>query len=138
MPTDMAVYMAERRSKRRNDLIKLFGGKCKTCGSTEELEFNHLDRTAKLFNLSGSALDKSWQTILEEAAKCELVCNRCHLAYTREQYAAGEIVPHNKNTAPYVHGTMRCYQETGCKCSPCKAAKKLYRAKGCDYRTVVS
>lgn len=137
MTIDMARYMAERRSSRRGILIEHFGGECQKCGSGSDLEFNHLDRTTKLFNLSGCHLDKSWKRILEEAAKCELVCNSCHLAYTRAQHAAGEIVPHNKNTDPYVHGTMRCYQETGCKCPPCKAAKKLYRAKGCTYRTVV-
>lgn len=129
----MAVYMAERRASRREILIEHFGGKCQKCGRADNLEFNHLDRATKKFVLSGCHLDKAWKTILEEAAKCELVCQECHLAYTREQYASGEIPAHNKNHDPYVHGTARCYQENACREPLCQLAKREYRAKRLGY-----
>lgn len=133
----MSVYMADRRAKRRADLIALKGSKCQKCESTESLEFNHLDRTLKKFSLSGCHLDKAWKSILAEAEKCELVCKGCHLDYTRSQYASGEIQAHNKNLRPFVHGTMRSYQEAGCKCDPCRTAKKRYRNKELGYSEVV-
>lgn len=129
----MASYMAERRAKRRNALIALFGGMCQKCPSTENLEFNHLDRTKKKFVLSGCHLDKAWSVILAEADKCELVCRECHNAYTRGQYATGELYPPNKNLSPFLHGTARTYSETNCRCIPCKAAKREYRAKRLTY-----
>ena len=129
----MKEYMAKRRIKRRQDLIDLSGGVCERCGSPYDLEFNHKDRTVKLFVLSGAGLDKSWNRILEEHSKCELLCRDCHLAYTAKQYADGEIKAWNKIDEPYVHGTMRCYQETKCKCDKCRLEKRLYRNKQISY-----
>lgn len=134
----MAEYMAARREKRRNSLIDLAGGKCNQCGTIEELEFNHLDRSTKLFNLSGAGLDKPWAKILEEAAKCELVCSTCHRKYTNEQFASGEIRPWNDKTdLPYEHGTVRMYQERKCKCKLCVTAKRMYRNKEIQYDQVI-
>ena len=129
----MAVYMAERRASRRAILIEQFGSKCQKCGSTDNLEFNHLDRSTKKFVLSGCHLDKSWKAILEEAAKCELLCRGCHNEYTRQQFARGELVPSNKNTSEYLHGTARTYTEINCRCPRCRRAKVAYRAKETHY-----
>lgn len=129
----MAEYMAERRKNRRSALLSLHGDKCKECGSTESLEFNHRDRESKLFILSGCHLDKSWQKILAESEKCDLLCASCHKDYTAQQWAKGELTVHNKNEAPYAHGTPRMYQEQKCRCDDCKKAKRRYRAKELDY-----
>lgn len=133
----MKNYMAARRVERRRQLIEMSGGSCVKCNSKEDLEFNHLDREQKLFNLSGCHLDKAWSKILDEWKKCELVCKVHHLEYTRKQYENLEIRPWNDNTGlPYVHGTVRCYQETKCKCDPCREAKRLYRSKYIGYDEV--
>ena len=128
--TDMAKYMRERRAKRRLALLEYLGGQCKVCGTTENLEFNHRVRTEKSFTLSGRGLDTSWERLIEEADKCDVLCSEHHLEYTRTQYAKGEIVPWNKGThIPYVCGTARSYHATGCRCTDCRYAKKLYRNK---------
>lgn len=134
----MKDYMASRRALRRQKLIDLAGAKCRVCESTDNLEFNHLDRTTKSFVLSGHNLDTAWDKILEEFGKCELVCSEHHKEYTRGQYSNLELRPWNDKTAlPYVHGTVRCYQETKCKCIHCKLAKRLYRNKQVGYDEVV-
>lgn len=130
--------MKARRLERRQELLILSGNRCKICNSTDSLEFNHIDRSTKLITLSGKGLDGSWETILKELDKCELLCNNCHLEKTREQYKNKEIRPWNSNRhLPYIHGTVRTYSEIACRCDDCKYAKKLYREKLVDYSTVV-
>ena len=125
MKTDMRVYMAERRKRRRQDLIALKGGKCQVCGSDERLEFDHRDRTTKLFNLSGCYLDRAWDTILTELAKCDLLCFTCHRIKTVTYGETGGGL--NKDLSPLTHGTMRMYDLGSCRCDPCRGAKRDYR-----------
>jgi hypothetical protein len=131
---DKSAYMQARRLERRQALIALSGGRCSVigCGSTHDLEFDHIDPTTKLFVLSGCNLDKSWDIILREHAKCVLYCHECHLHKTREFDEMGGI-PVNKNNEPYHHGTARMYSETGCRCDHCKQAKRMYRDKQISY-----
>jgi len=141
---DMAKYMRKRRSNRRSSLLELRGSRCEKCGSEDGLEFNHLDRTKKSFNLSGCDLDKSWDRILEELNKCELLCEVCHNKYTADQYSSGEIESNFKGldrisgeTVILEHGMTKMYNE-GCRCSECRYAKSLYRQKLIGYTDKVN
>ncbi len=60
-------------------LIEFFAANpCTDCGETDPtvLEFDHL--RDKSFNLSGGIRDRNWQSVLDEMAKCEVVCANCH------------------------------------------------------------
>lgn len=133
----MAAYMRNRRALRRSVLLELAGGKCVVCETRENLEFNHIDPTSKSFNLSGAALDKSWARLKEELEKCNVMCTQHHHLNTVEQWDSGILRPWNDKTGePYVHGTVRMYQEVKCRCFDCKQAKRLYRAKLVGYDEV--
>jgi len=124
----MKQYMANRRVERRVKLIEMSGGCCRVCGSTEGLEFNHIDRSNKNFVLSGKGLDKAWTKILEEHAKCELLCSQHHKDYTQKQWANGELTAWNKGLhGDYQHGSPRTYHDLKCRCEKCKLAKRMYR-----------
>ena len=86
MPTNeyMREYMKARRDRRRTELLELLGGECSRCSSKDGLHFDHIDRSTRSFGLSGAGLDRAWSAILEEAAKCQLLCETCHQAKTRE------------------------------------------------------
>lgn len=138
-PTDMKVYMANRRLKRRQMVFDHLGNRCNRCDSDNELEVNHIDRTKKNFGLSGAGLDKAWAKILEELENCELLCRSCHLDYTASQYKAGKILAWNKGiNGEFEHGTARMYQEKKCKCEPCKRAKRVYRTGTIGYNEKVT
>lgn len=47
----MRQYMKRYRDQRRADAIELLGGRCVDCGSTEDLEFDHIDRSEKRFTI---------------------------------------------------------------------------------------
>jgi hypothetical protein len=51
---------------------------CADCGELDPivLEFDHTGE--KKFNVSAGIRDRNWQTVLDEMAKCEVVCANCH------------------------------------------------------------
>ena len=68
----------EHQSKLRE--IKLENG-CAHCGTKEDvskLQFHHVDRSSKEFNIS-TAHSYSWKKIEEEMAKCIILCQECHI-----------------------------------------------------------
>lgn len=66
---------------------------CVGCGESDPvvLEFDHLED--KLFNVSKGLRDHSWKTVLDEMAKCDVVCANCHRRRTarRGRYARAVV-----------------------------------------------
>jgi len=73
----------ERANSRKLHLITLKGGKCEKCGYSKNsaaLCFHHLDPTQKEKRLDSRNLSNStWETILKEVEKCQLLCHNCHM-----------------------------------------------------------
>jgi len=67
----------------REILIEKLGGKCVECGCTETLEFDHIDPTTKSFNIS-AGYHKPKKVLEEELAKCQLLCNKCHVEKSKK------------------------------------------------------
>ncbi len=71
-----------RALRRKLLLIELFGNACQSCGynaNLAALHFHHIDSTLKNFKLGMRILsNRSWESILEESKKCELLCANCH------------------------------------------------------------
>jgi 5-methylcytosine-specific restriction endonuclease McrA len=124
MVIDMAQYMRDRRRKRKAALIDMCGGECMDCGSTERLEFDHVDPLTKVKEVSSAKmLDGPMARVLEEVAKCRLLCHDCHRLKTVRCGETGG--GHNKIINP-AHGTAAQYN-WGCRCDDCKLWKRNYR-----------
>lgn len=110
----MNNYMKERYARRREEAVAALGGKCVSCGTTENLEFDHIDPAGKDFAMARASAfsEKRWQA---ELAKCQLLCGDCHKA---------------KHATQHPCGTVHRYW-AGCKCGPCKGANSKYNA---DYK----
>jgi len=80
----MKKYMKKRWSNRRQEAIEYLGGKCVKCGSTEELEFDHLSKTSKEFTLADFG-SKNEEDFHKELKKCRLLCKPCHYERTAKQ-----------------------------------------------------
>jgi hypothetical protein len=68
-----------RRAKRK--LAEEAGGRCALCGYDSymgALQFHHLDRSTKSFQLSLRGITCSIEKLRAEAAKCVLLCANCH------------------------------------------------------------
>jgi 5-methylcytosine-specific restriction endonuclease McrA len=102
-------YNKAWRQARRGRLVKMLGGACVRCRATEDLEFDHIDPSTKVFAVC-AGLDKTWGVLVEEAAKCQLLCKSCHVAKGAE------------DRPELTHGTYYVYWYWRCRCDPCKAA----------------
>jgi len=68
-------------AKRRVRLMRLHGGQCAQCGEDRLwlLTFHHRDPDQKEYNLSSGGMRRlSWDKIIAEANKCDLLCPTCH------------------------------------------------------------
>lgn len=110
-----------RYRRKRQTFIMLLGGECVQCGATQRLEFDHINRSEKLFTIT-SCWDYPAQVMLAELAKCQLLCKPCHKAKTLVEL-----------TGPRAHGTWGQYTNGKCRCRVCKdffnAYKRSLRAK---------
>ena len=119
MPKTRAQYMRKyiqaHKQRRRAQLIEMLGGGCVRCGTTEDLEFDHIDPFTKRFNI-GADLTKSWAELAEEASRCQLLCRPCHVAKGAE------------DRPEVAHGLYR-YWYWRCRCSVCRAANAAKSAR---------
>lgn len=70
-------YLLPKYHARMAAMRELLGGECVMCGSVERLEIDHIDPSTKSFSLA-KGWGKPWAVILEELAKCQLLCYECH------------------------------------------------------------
>jgi len=107
--TKKAEYQRERVRSRRLEYATKLGGKCAKCGSTNQLEFDHIDPLTKI---SPKIWSWSIERIEAEILKCQLLCRSCH-----EQKSVEE-----RNYPERKHGTNLRYNKDKCRCAECKAA----------------
>lgn len=91
-----ALYQKEMRHDRKRKLIEAFGGACIRCGYNRclwALEFHHIEKGVKSFSLSLLGYTCSWDRLIEEASKCELLCSNCHREKEYEERYGGVAQP---------------------------------------------
>ena len=108
----MRDYLKARHARLRREMIRRLGGRCARCDGRTELQFDHIDRDTKEFDIS-RARSVSRKRLEAEITKCQLLCGRCHRLKSIE---CGDIL------APVTHGSASYYKHHGCRCDPCRAA----------------
>ncbi len=117
MPSNeyMRVYMKRRYDERRALMIERLGGKCVVCGSKENLEMDHKDRTQRAANFD-EIRGRSLAYFLQEVDKCQLLCEEHHIGKTLEERGQRRVT----------HGDLGMYQHHGCRCEACTTAMREY------------
>lgn len=105
-------YYRNRRRSGKEYALKKLGEKCVQCGSTERLEFDHVDLSTKSYNIS-HLYEKSKELLDAELLKCQLLCSKCHKAKTGRDYT---YLDHGKGMSG----------KKGCMCTLCKEARAAY------------
>ena len=98
-----------RRVERKQRLVEIRGGRCEDCGydvSVAALEFHHRDSNTKEFGLGN--FNGSWERLVAESAKCDLLCANCH---RRRHHYVGTVVARGKKA--------RAIELMGSRCSGC-------------------
>ena len=88
--------------------IEYLGGVCTKCGTTEHLEFDHIDSNSKAFTICKRLSNMSLRGMKEELDKCQLLCHEHHV---------------EKHSVAISHGTVSTYKKYKCRCTLCVAAK---------------
>src|SRR5215470_14817083 len=68
-------YQRQRRHERLALARERLGGRCIRCGATQKLQFDHIDRAAKVANIS-EITSWSLDRFRAEVDKCQLLCAR--------------------------------------------------------------
>ena len=116
MLSSSSVSSGQRPSRARTAAgLTGTAGKRARCGSTDRLEFDHIDPWTKSFSL-GSDWTRAWDDLVAEAAKMQLLCRPCHVDKTAED--RGEPA----------HGMHRYLNWRG-RCDVCRAANAAASAR---------
>ena len=113
MITDYTEYHRLYYYKRRAKMISYLGVACAHCGSTDQLEFDHIDPALKSFDISVN-MTLNNPEVRAELDKCQLLCPPCHRAKTAMENTGIE------------HGTRTGWMKSGCKCAQCYASKRAW------------
>lgn len=110
----MRSYSRRRYAERSQMAIELLGGVCAECGSMDDLQVDHVDPSTKLFDVKQLLYKRRLDApeVLDELAKCQLLCRLCHEAKTGSERS----VEHGGGLSG----------KKNCACSPCRARKAEY------------
>lgn len=102
----------ERRYAKRIELgLKTLGEKCVVCEATEKLEFDHIDPSTKLFDIT-TGWTRKLDLFMAELAKCQLLCAEHHLEKTKRDKG----VEHGGGV----------WGKRNCPCDPCRLKRNEY------------
>jgi len=114
-------YQLNRYHERMVAAIESLGGKCVKCGSTQDLQLDHINPETKKFVISQvwSANEEKFRA---ELSKCQPLCVTCHKAKTKIE-----------SSKPDNHGSYWQYKKYGCRCQACcdgfKKQNKIYKER---------
>lgn len=112
---NMREYHREYYYKRRQKLLDYLGARCAECGATEQLHFDHIDRTTKNFDIRDNLTLND--EVKAELDKCQLLCKEHHFSKT------------SKEQSGFTHGTMYGWMKKKCTCNSCIDAKQIWYAE---------
>ena len=121
---DSSYHLAKYYEYRRRDMEYVAKGgpvECAHCGSTERLEFDHVDPSLKSFDVCRRKSHKR-DDYLAELDKCQILCNACHRRKTASENSG------------FTHGTYYAFAKAKCDCAECQCAKRVYNDRRSEKR----
>ena len=109
----MRNYMRNRYHSRRQRLLKELGGKCVSCGSRKDLQFDHKNKKKKTMRMA-DVHSVSDARLKEELKNIQLLCRKCHHEKSHKAWDFSTPKPR--------HGTYWMYRKHGCRCNKCTKA----------------
>lgn len=117
-PERRKEYQLERYRERLKAFIEELGGECNHCGFKENLEFDHIDPSTKLFTITQKLVSAPLADLKEELEKCQLLCTDCHKEKTSKEAKLRE--PWNKGLRlGQQHGSYSVAYNPPCPCPLC-------------------
>lgn len=123
------AYKRKRYALRRELGLKILGNRCARCGSTENLEFDHIDAKQKSYDLMTELYCYTLSKFLTELKKCQVLCHDCHALKTSKEgdnTGGGWNRRISKRGIKLPDHGLAGYGD-GCRCEICVRAKYDYR-----------
>lgn len=102
---------AWRNTLKRRLLEEMGVSACQRCGfealapdHLPAIDFHHRDHADKLFSLSGGSYQRSWEALLAEARKCDVLCANCHRIHHEQN---GWVAQKTERRPPRERGSVR-------------------------------
>lgn len=92
MPGSSSQQVVAWRQRLKRRLVDYHGGSCIDCGYVGPAfmyDFDHRDPSTKSFGIGNTGLTLSYDRVLAESLKCDLVCANCHRMRTHRQRCPG-------------------------------------------------
>lgn len=114
MPSSTEAQQRYLQNRRKRALAYL-GEVCVKCGTSEDLQFDHIDPVSKAMDIANAiAKHWSWSRLVVELGKCQLLCGPHHREKSRLENPS--VVPHGGGASG----------KRNCPCGPCRARKAEY------------
>lgn len=91
----MSEYCKKRYHTRRQEALEHLGGVYVSCGSTENLEFDHTNPENKEYAIGKIITGCNLKKVYKELEKCQLLCKKCHLKKSKEELSAQQFGENN-------------------------------------------
>jgi predicted HNH restriction endonuclease len=98
VPKRSENYDTIARQRVKTRAVAFFGGQCSGCEIVfppSVFEFHHRDAREKEYGVATGGLGRSWTRLVNELAKCVMLCANCH----REVHAGVRRIPEPATTA---------------------------------------
>ena len=76
-----SAWYKQNYDENKQHLIDKMGGQCVSCGTTDNLEFDHINPLDKSLNITHKLVLKNayqLEEVVQELKKCQLLCEQCH------------------------------------------------------------
>ena len=80
----ISEYNKAQRYEKRAICLEYLGGKCVKCGTTHNLQFDHIKREGKKYSIT-RRITGNFDNLKEELDKCQLLCVDCHKVKTKSE-----------------------------------------------------
>lgn len=101
---EKAEALRRYRSRKREQIDNLKRVPCADCGGTFHpfvMDFDHREGVEKRFNVSAAIpLGLSIESVIEEAAKCDVICSNCHRMRTFQRIERDRLEQPAPRTLP--------------------------------------
>lgn len=118
-PERNSDYLKRRYAEQKTAFHAYLGDACARCGTTDDLQIDHVDPSKKSFPVSKLWPRKDLTLVYKELDKCQLLCRTHHEEKTAEEHRLSR-------EGTFTHGTLYAWQKKKCLCEDCIAAKDAW------------
>lgn len=116
-PEQNREYLRRRYREQMDAFIAHLGGFCVVCGSSEDLQIDHIDPSTKCFTVAKLWPRKKLPEVYAELQKCQLLCVPHHIEKTAAEQSAAR-------SGTFTHGTLYGWMKAKCGCEVCAESKR--------------